>query len=352
MEREQLSTCIGDTIELHYWLKDESHTMDAFIQNKCELELLKIVKEIALKLDVEVIIETEPFLEGGLIRYFKIIAKEEKKKALITTAVLTALATTILVVPIGKVIEKLVDKAFEDKEFVEYTKEGIILDNEIKRQTIEEKKLSNEGVKLENSNKKLRNIQLQNEIRAQAKSKVNELNEDVVIKKRKSNFFENLVTYSKVEKVSVLLVDDNKKPISKELFVSREQFNQFIIVSDDLEPIIIDNAIIEIVSPVLKKGKYKWTGIYEEETISFIMKSNEFKTLVQTGKVEFKNGSTINCQLVKKRKIDSEGVEKIVGYEVELVNSYYENSKPIETAEGRKYKKTKEIDKQQTKLWD
>lgn len=34
------------------------------------------------------------------------------------------------------------------------------------------------------------------------------------------------------------------------------------------------------------------------KVISFTMKSNEFKTLVQTGKVLFKNGSSINCHLI------------------------------------------------------
>ena len=64
---------------------------------------------------------------------------------------------------------------------------------------------------------------------------------------------------------------------------------------------------------VLKKGKYKWSGIYNGEVIQFTMKSNEFKTLVQTGQIVFKNGSSINCHLLThkksmlKEKLESQG---------------------------------------------
>lgn len=38
-----------------------------------------------------------------------------------------------------------------------------------------------------------------------------------------------------------------------------------------------------------QKGNYQWRGIYNGEALSFNMKSNEFKTLVQSGNIEFKN---------------------------------------------------------------
>ena len=56
----------GDTIELHYWFNDDSHTMNAIVFNKCEYEFLGIVKEIAQKLKIELDVETEPLQEGGL----------------------------------------------------------------------------------------------------------------------------------------------------------------------------------------------------------------------------------------------------------------------------------------------
>jgi len=97
----------------------------------------------------------------------------------------------------------------------------------------------------------------------------------------------------------------------------------------------------------LKKGKYKWTGIYNGKVIQFAVKSNEFKTLVQTGVIAFKNGTSIKCELVIKRKLDAEGNEKIIGYEVWSVDATFENDKPIETPEGKRKRQKKEAEERQ-----
>src|SRR5690606_38591161 len=98
---------------------------------------------------------------------------------------------------------------------------------------------------------------------------------------------------------------------SKEKSVSKEEFKKYILVTDDLEPLDVEEAVIEIISPVLKKGRYKWSGYFNGEPIYFYMKSKEFKTLVQNGEIEFKNGSSINCFLSIRKKVDNEGIEKI-----------------------------------------
>lgn len=319
-----ISLLEGNKIALHYWFNDNSHTMDAFIQNKCEYELLGIFKEIASKFETEIIIETEPLAEGGLKRYFKIISKSEKKSAIITTAIVTALFSAIFITPITtsitKFTEKLIEGIFEDKELKELEKVKLKLEIE---------KLKQETGK-----------------------NIESLDNNNVVKKRKSNFYEILESYPKVEKVSIVIENNDNKPFSDEHIIPKNKFKEFILVTDHLEPIDVDNAIIEIISPVLKKGRYKWMGIYNGESISFNMKSNEFKTLIQTGKIEFKNGSSINCQLEIRKKINNEGIEKIVGYDVIRVNHYFENEKPIETPEGKKYRQQKEADERQVKLWD
>lgn len=66
-----------NTIELHYWFNDESHTMNAIVLNKCEYEFLGIAKEIAQTLKVDLEIETEPLGEGGLRSWFKFKAKNK-----------------------------------------------------------------------------------------------------------------------------------------------------------------------------------------------------------------------------------------------------------------------------------
>jgi hypothetical protein len=97
MRNGKLSILSASTIELHYWLNDETHSIDAFIQNKCEAEFLGILKEVISVFDAEVIIETEPLGDGGLIRWFKIISKKGKQeiKIGVITGVLIAVVSIL-----------------------------------------------------------------------------------------------------------------------------------------------------------------------------------------------------------------------------------------------------------------
>lgn len=323
IKNQNISILNGNTIELHYWFDSVSHSMDAIVQNKCEYNFLGVLEEIAHTFNAEILIETEPLANGGIKRWFKIIAKEESKKATITTILIAAFATSILITPIttavSTITEKVIERIFEDPE--------------IKK--LEKEKLKFEVIKLKQET--MINQQL--------------LNQNNVIKKKKSIFYETLEKYPKVNKISFTIQSENKNKITKETTIYRESFKDFILISDDLDPIEKDNSIIEIISPVLKKGPYKWYGIYNGESISFNMKSNEFKTLIQTGNVQFKNGTTINCLFAIRRKIDNEGIERLIGYDVLRVNSYYENNRPIETVEGKKHRERKEADKRQLSLF-
>ncbi|HTO37593.1 MAG TPA: hypothetical protein VL021_04150 [Brumimicrobium sp.] len=309
----------ANTIEIHYWLKGGTHLMDAYIQNKCEHEFLGIIREIALKVNADIIVETEPFREGGLRRWFKVVSKEENKKGPITQAAIVALITVILSTPISKSIEKVIDKVFEDVEMQDLEKEKIKLEIKKLRQDLNETERNIGG--------------------------------NVTIKKRRSNFYSNLSGYPDVDEISIIS-QDNSKTIIKENRIKRNRFSEFILVNDDIEPIEINNAIIEIISPVLKKGNYSWMGVYEGNIIHFKIKSAEFKSLVQSGKIQFKNGTSIDCQLIIHRAVDNEGVIKVTKHEVIRVNSYFENDKPVETPEGKSYRQKREADKSQYRLFD
>ncbi|HMK04147.1 MAG TPA: hypothetical protein VK489_08150 [Ferruginibacter sp.] len=316
-------------IELHYWFNDKSHNMDALLQNKCEAEFLNLIKAIASSLGEDIIIETEPIGEGGLRRWFRVIRKSENRTGIITAAIITSIVTTLIVTPIGSVITKvadhLIENAFEDKEDKAIEKKGKELDNEKKEAEI-------------------KNINLDIEI----KEKQLEKNNTVI--KRRSNFYDTLSKYPKLTKISFSLQDENKKNIIGDFTVEKNEFNKYIVVSDELEPKEINDAIIEIISPVLKKGNYRWRGIYDGASILFSMKSNEFKTLVQTGAVEFKNGTSIKCLLEIKRKINNEGIEEITEYNILDVSEYFNNDTPAQGIEVKPKKKKPKIVKNPTQL--
>ena len=153
--------------------------MDANIQNKCEYEVLAIIKEVANLLSVDINIETEAFGEGGLRKWLKIVSKQENIKGTITTSIIAALITVLLVTPLSKITEKVIDKIFEDTEMNDLQKEKLKLEIERLKQD------------------KAKNLE--------------SLDHNTLIKKRKSNFYETLGKYPKVEKVSFVAVDENKE---------------------------------------------------------------------------------------------------------------------------------------------
>jgi len=320
-----LSLLAGNTLELHYHFDDDTHTIDAFVQNRCECEFLSILREIAGFLNTDTSIETEPFAEGGIRRWFKVVSREDNEKSAVSAALITSMLTTVIATPLstsmGTAATKIAERVFDDKEL---------------------KKLKKGNLKIEIE-----------KIMQELKNKCKDLDQNNVIKKRRSNFYEILNKYPKVKKVSFVVANSEKTPLLDEKVVYRKEFKNQILVSDNLDPITNDNAIIEIISPVLKKSRYKrWLGIYKGNPVSFQMKSQEFNALVQKGDVQFKNGTSINCQLNIRRKIDNEGNERVIGYDVLRVNSYLENEIAVETFEGKNQMKKNEVKAQQLDLFE
>lgn len=289
-----------NNVELHYWFDDETHTMDAFVQNKSELIFLSIIKQLADDFNCVIEIETFPLENGGLRRIFRVISKSEKKGCIITTAVLTSILTAVITTPITTSINAIVSKIFEDTEKVELGKAKL--------------RLEIEGLKLDNQNKKeerdSKEIKRENVTFGRLK------NPNMLVKKR-SDFYKEIDSYDKVSLVSIKASDSEGESVVPEIKVRKADFKKYIVEKEDIEPIIIDHACVEIIQPVLTKdASYKWRGIYLGKSISFDMQSNKFKTLVQTGLIEFKNGSSIDCQLRIKRKLTDEGEIVDCGYQV------------------------------------
>lgn len=197
----------ANTLELHYWLNDDSHTMDAYVHNECESEFLSLIKEVAATFNLQITVETEALATGGVRRWFKVISKTENRKAIITTALITTLIASILSTPItstiSEVTKHVVDSFFEDPEL---------------------KELEKEKMKLE-----IQNLKLEVEYKKQ------KLNTSKKVLKRKSNFFEKIDKYPKIQQVSIIVENVEKVPIDKEILVKRENFQNYILASDELD---------------------------------------------------------------------------------------------------------------------
>lgn len=312
-------------IEIHFYTEDGSHTMDAEVLNKCIYEYLGVIKEITSKFQVQVEIEAEALEEGGIRQWLKINLpnKDEFKKEFIMTLLIGAI-TYPFSAPFYSIVDHCAEHCIEQI----FTPKDIRLLEDEKRKAELEYQIE----------------WYKNETRKLADT----INTNMVAKK-KSNFYTSAKTCSKVNRIE--FTGTNEQKISyQQIEIQRGEFDNFILLSDELEPKVISNAEIEIVSPVLKKGKYKWTGIYNGEVIQFALKSNEFKTLVQTGQIAFKNGSSIVGELVIYSKLDTEGNAKVTGYEVWSVDATIENAMPMETPEGRRKRRKKEGEEKQLSL--
>ena len=315
-----MKTLNSNTVELHYHFTDHEHHIDAFVQNRCEHELLVLMKELTKYFEFEFSIETELTQSGGIRKFFKIkpndLSKKDKKQIdiAVRTAICTALITSFLInplsIPATKIVSNLMDKIFEDKELAEIEKEK---------------------AKEELKSLKLDNIKKQQEIESNAQLRIS-----------RSNFYEILNEYDRLDSVEFLEEDEQKNKVIVYQRIPQIDFEKYIIQQDILEDEVVENAMIAIVSPVLSKNtkNIKWRGYYNGELVPLIMKSEEFVTSVDEGLIEFKNGFIINCNMRIEREKKKHDEEKR-RYIVTEVISYVINEKVFETMEGKRYKQAK-----------
>lgn len=313
-------------IAIRYQFFDGSHSMDARVFNYCEKQAIDIIYAVATSYGLKIKVETLPLENGSLLSFLKINSFTGEK------------AANILFTIFLSVVANLITDAIKNKpkETAQIVFEQVMQDPEVQELLRAKTK---EEIRKEEHDLKTANNRLQATL------------EENKLKKKKSEFYKTLEGCDKVKEVSFYKVKEGKdNPPFRT--IERKNFEKFILDSDELEPCIIEGARIEIISPVLKKGKYKWNGIYNGEAIPFTMRSVEFKELVQSGQIVFKNGSAIVCVLVIKRKLDLEGNEKITGYEVLRVDSYELDGIPTETPEARRKRQKEEADKLQLSLFD
>lgn len=310
-------------LELHYYFdeSDDSHSMDAVVRNRCEHELLQIYSELQNELGSNVKIETEAFEVGGLTEFWTFLSDN----AVQITLLLTALSQALSRIPLRK-------SKLEKKNL---------------KVSVEEKKLQIKALKNE-----LKQKELAPNINIEQLNLIIDYNPKII--KHISNYYKQLYNYPKVKKVSTTKIDHTKKKIEEPNVVQRTDFEKFILESDELDPVIDESATIEIISPVLKKGNYKWKGIYNKSQgpIDFYMKDREFRQTVIDEGVEFKNGTFIDCVLEIARRVNEVGEIKNYSYSVLTVLKKHDENVTIETPQGRKYRREKEAEKSQLKLFD
>jgi hypothetical protein len=294
--------------------------MNAFVRNACEKELLSIFKEVITSLDLKIKIESEAFKEGGLRETWNFLGENSVQLMFILTIASTLLSR----IPI------------ENKELLALQVKNLKLDNELK--TFELQKIKKEL----SSNEKITEETIDRTLEI--------FDNDFKITKHKSNFYKRLNSDSKITKISTSKFNIQSEPIDQEATVERSQFKNFILHSNELPPNVDKNASIDIISPVLKKGTFKWKGFYNGKIINFEMKDKIFNESVLSKNIEFINGTSIKCVLQQYRKLEDTGQEKILKNKVTTVFEIISSEQNTHTEQGKKYKRLEEQKNNQLKF--
>ncbi len=305
-------------IELHYFFADESHSMNALIRNKCESYLLGILKEISTVLNARLKIETEAFNEGGLKERFVLLGKSE---------VLRSTAATIFnyVLPLEVDIEK----------------------------TVSEENKNDSKQRIDKMRRELRDFENDPKVKVDMENVFTLFRNNLKIIKLKSNYYRQITNCEKVTRLSVQLVNTAGELVGKVNTINRKRFDTYMLIADTLKPETNEAAVIEIVSPVLKNGSYKWKGIYilTGKLISFSMKDDSFKDTIISQGLQFKNGTRIECVMESTRKMSEFGEVVVTGYSVLQVTKKLDDEVATEMPSVRTVKKKKEPQMQQLDLF-
>ena len=307
-------------LELRYYFNDKSNYMDAMIKHRSEKEVLSLVRTLADMLDIKMTVYCESFAQQEGFREIWSVAGENSR-------LISVLLNLFMQV---------------------WTRPSLLVGGQpvVDRSVADEEKMQREIALLRsNLRKKMPGITVTREL-------VELLSASPRFCKCKSNFYEAVRGYPKVTKFTLRELNENIRSRSGSLEVKREQFDYYILRSDELPSVKDNKATIEIISPVLKDARYRWKGIYNKggETIDFYMCDEDFKKDMFDEKIAFKSGMCIDCVLEIQRKMSELGEVVNISYTVETVIRTRFDKMEIITPQGKRHLRKLEAEKKQLTL--
>ena len=112
--------------------------------------------------------------------------------------------------------------------------------------------------------------------------------------------------------------------------MEKNEFSKFILRSDEIPKLELENAKIDVISPAIKRGKFRWKGFYNNNIINFLMNDFDFSHKVINGKIPFSNRYSIEVDMTQERKIDQDGNIVVTNSVVSKVNASIEGENRIE----------------------
>jgi hypothetical protein len=294
---------------LHYFLEDNSHSMDARVRNQCEAHFLTLAYDAIEVLGFDMQIEAEAPSEGGLVEIWNMLGNNSAQVAI----VISTLALIYSVIPKG------------DKELAALQKQDLLL-------SIQQRKLALKEIQTSVDEKKLTDETID-----LASLLINQSNKALVAK---SNFFKKLVGYNKVTQLGVAAANDKGELVLPEKVITKGSFPEFILKTLKLQPVIDDEAVIYVAAPVILEGNKNWKGVYQDKPLPFKMNDVDFQDDVLAKKYRFASGDAIRCELHTHKKLDQAGEIVTTGHSVKVVLDYIEGDVVTETPQGHAHRYT------------
>lgn len=242
-------------ISLHYYLYEkEKHSMDAFVYNKCEAQILAAIQHLSSYIDVPLSIDVSARQKGGVIDCLKVVFNKD------------SIAGGIVALLLQNTIN-----LFFNKE------QNVLVSTERRIEIIE--KIKNSAISEEEA-----------ELLVQS---------DATLSKCVSAYYKHLQTEPMVKSVSSQLSspDVDVEPISSSL--ERAEFDKKIVKTEKLEEINhVLSTTVNVISPILIPMQHpKWRCSYNGEEIVVEINDDAFLDQVYNKEVKFESGTSLTCDL-------------------------------------------------------
>lgn len=304
-------------LKIHYYLPGESHEMDALVRNRCEGEILGLLREVSRLLGVTFKVDTVPPVLGGLEEHLLLVG-EYKEQILFFKDIALALMT------VGASLGGLL---FVKSKLKHGSQQTTLNDLAIEKARLEIEKMRQEA-----ENTKGANGNLQFEGRQSAVDVAVALLSRKKVMLKRSNFYREVASYTRVKAVGF---SNSHSRNATEDVVARNAFTDYIVEPEDLEPEVYRKVEIEVVSPVLRTGNHNWRGLFLRKGISFEMADREFRRSVIDQEVQFQNGTKMICDLEVHQRDNEVGEPEVTKRVVRKVHAVKHVSKLNPDAQGK-----------------
>ena len=312
------SMTFSNKLELRYHFNEKNNYLDAMIRHRCEKEILTMIRSLSDMLDVKLTVYSEPAsMPDGYREIWALAGENPRCISVILNILMQIWVRPTLSVGGQRLSERTeADDALMQREVARFRRD----------------------LKLHAAGVPPRLVEL--------------LASSYRFCKYKSNFFEAVRGCMKVKKVSFRELNEHNRIRSGLLEVRREQFDYFVLRTDELPPLVDKNATIEIIAPVLKDARYRWKGIYNKggATIDFYMQDEEFKKQMIDDKIAFSSGVCIDCVMEISRRLSELGEIVHTNYVVTTVIRTRFDKLEIITPQGKRHLRKQEAEREQVTL--